>query len=338
MEQVLTDIQVLQANYGDCIFISMHKGGEEYNILIDGGVSKTYYDVRNRLKPQGPLKSLLDNLRNSNRVIDLLILTHVDNDHVSGLKAWFKDDFPTSSFVKCFWVNDDIEIPTCENLDNSVSSTSLLIKSLRDNGFDYCNQIVKGMIHENDFCIIRVLTPSEVFHNKIAKEMDKEMDNILDNAANSTYDISIRDYIDKSWVNGSLSHENKASIAIEIESRSGEKILMLGDAEINDIIDGIEFFHKSEERPIEYSWIKLAHHGSRNNFDPRFLDLVKARNFIVSTNGAAPFHHPSKDVIAYIVDKTTSNIHFNYPDRAKDLFRKEDYIDYPSLKERIKEI
>lgn len=49
-------IQVLKAEYGDCIFISINKEGREFNILVDGGLTETYQNLRDRRHPEGPLK------------------------------------------------------------------------------------------------------------------------------------------------------------------------------------------------------------------------------------------------------------------------------------------
>lgn len=39
------NIEVLPAGYGDCIFMSIHKMNMVFNILVDGGLASTYYNV-----------------------------------------------------------------------------------------------------------------------------------------------------------------------------------------------------------------------------------------------------------------------------------------------------
>ena len=329
--EIKTDIKVLRAGYGDCIFIGLISDIGEFNILIDGGLRATYNNVYDRRNPVGPLKVLISDLKEQQRKIDLLILTHVDDDHVLGIKEWFENDFPTADFVRCFWVNDDMKIRITRNLNNSPANASSLLKLLRDNNFQYSNQIVKGVILENEFCTIKVISPSEVSHNQIAKNLSL----LLNNAADNSYKTPLKDYLKKEWQCGTLTDENKASIAIEIETKSGERLLMLGDAEIQDVMKELKVIHKESEFPVEYSWIKLSHHCSKNNFYPDFLKLVHSRNYIISTNGSK-FHHPDKDVIAYIVDQTNSNIYFNYPERARVVFTEQDYKDYPQLESRLK--
>ena len=92
-------IEVLQAGYGDCIFISVQKEKLLFNILIDGGLTSAYYNARERRNPSGVLKILLDKLKADDNHIDLLICTHVDDDHIGGIRKWFEMAFPTKDFL-----------------------------------------------------------------------------------------------------------------------------------------------------------------------------------------------------------------------------------------------
>lgn len=333
METIQTTTRILQADYGDCIFFSLTNGTKEYNILVDGGTDHTYYDFRNRRNPVGPLKELIDGLIAEERHIDLLVLTHVDDDHLLGIKAWFEDCFPSQNLVENFWINDDISIKNIESLNNDTSKASSLIQLLRKNAYKYENHIVQGrQFIVDDLCVIKVLAPSVIKHNAISEKIAKSLNNnaILP----EEYKMPIKILINKPWENGSLSIENNSSIAIEIETIDHERYLLLGDASVKDIMKGIELFHKEDSLPICYKWIKLSHHGSKNNFIPSLLHMVCTETFIVSTNGKY-YNHPDKDVIAYLIGKTKSNIFFNYPERCDLLFTKQDYIDYPDLNKRI---
>ena len=75
------EIEVLPANEGDCILITIEK--EDIHILIDGGTAETYRNY---------LKTRLIQLKNEGKVIDLLIVTHIDNDHIGGIIELFKEN------------------------------------------------------------------------------------------------------------------------------------------------------------------------------------------------------------------------------------------------------
>ena len=68
------EVEVLPANEGECILVTIEK--EDIHILIDGGTSETYRRF---------LKSRLVQLKKAGKNIDLLIVTHIDNDHIGGI-------------------------------------------------------------------------------------------------------------------------------------------------------------------------------------------------------------------------------------------------------------
>ena len=75
------EIEVLPANEGDCILITIEN--EDMHILIDGGTAETYRNY---------LRSRLIQLRNEGKKIDLLIVTHIDNDHIGGIIELLKEN------------------------------------------------------------------------------------------------------------------------------------------------------------------------------------------------------------------------------------------------------
>lgn len=138
----------------------------------------------------------------------------------------------------------------------------------------------------------------------------------------------------KPWLNKGITKENRASIALELSTADGCKALLLGDAHIEDIMMGLEHFYPHLSTPLQYDIVKLSHHGSKNNFNPKFLEIVEAKEYLVSTNGDR-FGHPDKEVIAQIIAKTNSRIRFNYKERMESLFTEQDYQDFPNLKDHI---
>lgn len=144
MEEILTSIEVLKASYGDCIFVTIQDKGAVYTIMIDGGTPSTYSFKNKKQKTEaGPLKLKLSELREKGRSIDLLIITHVDNDHIGGIIRWFEEAMPSPDFVKRIWMNDDTETNACQSLNNTPGQAASLKDTLTNNGFNLENQIVK---------------------------------------------------------------------------------------------------------------------------------------------------------------------------------------------------
>lgn len=330
-----SEIRVLQAGYGDCIFISIKKEDCEFNILIDGGLACTYYNPKNKRCPKGPLKLLLDELKSHERRIDLLIITHVDGDHILGICKWFESDFPDSCFVKEVWLNDDIVVNFSHDLNNTASDAASLIQMMKDRGISYKNDIVRPMCVHNDYCYIRVFAPNVVYRNVMARKIEDSLNNAA--SENECQSFTIRQLVQRDWNMSAISDENKASIAFELQTWDGIRLLLLGDAEYEDIIDGFNEIYADREAPLEYDLVKLSHHGSRNNFHPDFLNMLYSKYYVVSSNGNK-FHLPHKEVLAQIIDKTDSSILFNYRERMEEMFCEQDYLDYPLLKDRISTI
>lgn len=73
-------IEMLPAQEGDCFLISVDNN---YHILVDGGTPYTYTHY---------LKARLIKLAKEKKAIDLLIVTHIDNDHIGGIIPFIKEN------------------------------------------------------------------------------------------------------------------------------------------------------------------------------------------------------------------------------------------------------
>lgn len=91
-------IEIIPACAGDCFLIEFVK--EDYRILIDGGYVETYHKH---------LKKILLELAKQGKVIDLLVITHIDSDHIGGIQAFLQENGnagnPTIINVKDVWYN-----------------------------------------------------------------------------------------------------------------------------------------------------------------------------------------------------------------------------------------
>lgn len=322
------NISLLPAEHGDCIFVS----AENYNILIDGGIVQTYQNLHDRRNPDKPLKLLINKLHEENKHIDLLVITHVDDDHIGGIIEWFEDEFPEEGFIREIWMNDDVVLSDKSCLRNSPTQAGKLIELWRTKGRSYSNNIVQGDEYDRGPFHFKVLAPLPKYRNGIAERISASLQNT--GTGNGKDSASLKDLIAQPWKNGTLTKENRASIAFELSTTDNNKVLLLGDAHIKDIMDGLRYFYPKQETPISYNAIKLSHHGSKNNFCPAFIQMVHTDTFLVSTNGDV-FRHPDKEVIAQIICNTDSTIGFNYGERMKELFTKQDFMDFTNLKERV---
>lgn len=75
-------LRVVQARYGDCSILEAGYGKRRRHVLVDGGPSLVY-------KPY--LRGELSRIALKGGKIDLMVLTHVDNDHVVGLLQFIRE-------------------------------------------------------------------------------------------------------------------------------------------------------------------------------------------------------------------------------------------------------
>jgi beta-lactamase superfamily II metal-dependent hydrolase len=68
-------IEMLPAEKGDCLWIEYGPADKPRRILIDGGTHATYELLRKRIEQQD----------DDERTFQLLVITHIDNDHIDGI-------------------------------------------------------------------------------------------------------------------------------------------------------------------------------------------------------------------------------------------------------------
>ena len=91
-------IKLLPAEYGDCIIISIGDINQ-YNLLIDGGLVKTY---------QKYIALELQHMKASGQKINLMVCTHMDNDHIGGLVQVLRN--ATSNLIENAWYNGFLQV------------------------------------------------------------------------------------------------------------------------------------------------------------------------------------------------------------------------------------
>src|SRR5687768_12885910 len=93
------ELVVLPASKGDCLLL---RSGDGTAILVDGGMKGSF---RKEVSPQ--LRELVPN-----ECLDLVCVSHIDNDHISGIVAYFEmlasegDKSSSMPHVKELWHNN----------------------------------------------------------------------------------------------------------------------------------------------------------------------------------------------------------------------------------------
>lgn len=91
-------LEMLPAGCGDCLWLEYGPPGDTHVVIIDGGVRNTAKGLRQRIE------AALRARRSTVLEVELLIVTHIDNDHILGVIELLKDPALPVRF-KDIWFN-----------------------------------------------------------------------------------------------------------------------------------------------------------------------------------------------------------------------------------------
>lgn len=339
--------KLLRANNGDSIHLrTKDEKGRFCNILIDGGTRETHsYKNKKGKTEHGELKQLIEHIKSQNEFIDLLILTHVDDDHIGGILKWFEQDADAKDLVKRVWFNSgrlifehfqqkEIEENLLKIRDTSSSDTSIAqgvtFEDFIEENNIWDRRIIKNGDEFNLFGLkFTILSPSNDKLQSLLCKWEKEYP-ILNTSRTSDYSLSLSDLIKSDYFKEDDSIHNGSAIAFVVE-KQGKSVLFLSDAHPQTIIDSLVSLGYSPENPLKVDFVKLSHHGSKSNTCIELLNLIQSENFIISSNGSK-HKLPDKRCLARIIkSKEQVTLHFNYPELSSNIFIWQDFKDYPNF-------
>lgn len=332
------EFSFLEAGSGDCIHIRFNDEDLVYrNILIDSGDSSTYYN--DSINEYGDLFALKELLQTRNEKIDLLILTHIDNDHINGFIKWIEMDGDLHQFVSKVWYNspkkfglNDLKIGlNYQCRETGVKEAISLEEYLIQNDLWTQEVISRGDIK---FCYglkFYFLTPTvsvlESYKGIFPKDYLDDL--TTETGANINYwslDIDtiiadkrlLREYNDTSI-------KNKTSLSFVLEY-SGNKYLFTGDIDWKNLNEGLK---SAFPDVVHLEFFKISHHGSKSNFDESTMSFINTTNFFFSTDGTTN-GHPNKIVIAKILKCVPdAKLGFNYKYVSEMILSENDRKAYP---------
>ncbi|QWG36726.1 ComEC/Rec2 family competence protein [Bacillus mycoides] len=336
-------IKSLPAHDGDCFIISFGEGDDIKNIIIDGGRRKP---VLKRLKEE------VNCIKGKNQSVDLLIVTHIDEDHIQGILKMFEDYEIDKSIFKQVWFNSkenltsffDGEEKEDEKLiieDKSNGNISYgqgisFGKLLHNLGLTNQRLILAGEELEIGNAVIKVLSPNEKSLKRLHQEWEKVFpsetikgENVSNNDSRD-YKETIEDLAQKSFKEDNAI-VNGSSIAFSIEYKN-KKVLMLADSFPSIVLENLNKFYP-QEQSRNFDLIKISHHASKFNTSDELLNFLKCKRYLVSTNGKT-HGFPTKETLARIIvssyrEKSSKTyIYFNYSDVFEQIFYEKEMLEY----------
>jgi len=325
-------IKALKAGNGDCFLISYFGNNRKrVNILIDGGNGFDTYKKHIRTEIQSRIKK--------KQVIDLLIITHIDQDHIKGIIYLTKDIIDTGHYIKAssitkYWFNSahtcKLEQTARETFDvseNEMKALEKYLHTLPDEQWDIRYKIHSPMVMELYGARITILSPTsdrlhqfeETFGANDIGDYGNDYKNTIEKLIRIETELFLKKQED---LDTKLQNATSIAFLFEHEKKS---ILFMGDA-IPEVIDrAIEQLILARKLPkLKVDIIKLSHHASRKSISMKFLELVECDKFIISTNGKKA-NLPNKSALAKVLGHRGREIqkpitfYFNYPDLSTAL-------------------
>ena len=305
-----TTLKVLKARQGDAFILECNKDDTSFVIVIDSG-------------PRLCSKDIVPIIKKLSR-IDLLILTHYDEDHISGFIEYFKQYPDDALKIKEYWCNcaNQMEIDNGTAIsayDNAKSFADCLRVILNGHQEVKWIELIKaGHTYKNDLVEIEVIAPSEEAL-KINREKYLETQYPAISSQSMKDDLCVPlEELAKRDTPKNTQVVNNASIAFIIWTKY-KSYLMLGDVMADDVYEYLINKGFSEENTLMVDYVKVSHHGSKYNISNELLGIIKCDRFIISTNGGfGNAYHPDRETIAKILyhpkrdRNNTLHLYFNY--------------------------
>lgn len=336
-------LTMLPAAEGDCLILSYGESEAVLrHVLIDGGRKATWP------KLQGALAAIAAR----GEQIELMVLSHIDADHIDGLLKMAEADPGAIPLIpKAVWFNGFEQIaPLLPGSDlegfgfpaAEAWSTALAAKGWPLNAeFGGKAIAVEKRPQPFDFAglTLTLLSPGTAKLAKLARDwskflgtggtaaesgepavppglepMGREAEPVLEAFGKRPFPdvLDVEALLAPSDLDDTV--PNGSSIAF-IAEFAGKRVLLGADAHADQLVATLAA--NAEATTGGSCWfdlVKLPHHGSRGNVNREMIELIACRRFAISTSGVQ-FGHPDPETIARILkfgQPGTKTFWFNY--------------------------
>jgi beta-lactamase superfamily II metal-dependent hydrolase len=288
-------------------------------------------------------KSIVEHIKTiyNTSTVDLVINTHPDNDHCSGLREvlnnltikeiWIHRPWRLSG-LSLDWFKDGRITPNSlrERLKDALNIVAE-IENIANEKRIPIKQPFVGLSFDDT---IYVLSPTEEYYKELLPQFRNTPEPKNENLFSKTFS-AVKDAVN--WLsetlhistetldeNGETSPENNSSV-VTLFKYSDKKVLFTGDAGLPALKNVIEITDKCNYPLTNLDVLQVPHHGSKRNVSPRVLNKIKGINACISTPKEENPKHPAKKVTNALIRRnmkpyqTKGNIlcyRHNTPQRA----------------------
>jgi beta-lactamase superfamily II metal-dependent hydrolase len=322
-------IEMLPAHHGDCLLVSYGDKTDPQRILIDGGTGASFPALRRRLEqlPQGK------------RHFELLIVTHIDDDHIGGVLKLLQASQELGITFGDVWFNGwkhlipEAAAPKLRGWLSAKQGEDLSALLVRLNlswneAFEKQAVVVpdSGPLPTRKVGTLKLTLLSPTVE-RLEKLSAKWTDDLMSQGI-IPGEAAAQAEAERRWLGGGIdlakvdlktfssdkAHPNGSSIAVLAE-HDGRSCLLTGDAfapVLAKTIPRLPAFDKQAGK-LKVDAIKLPHHASRANVSPDLIGLLSCSRYLISTNGDV-FEHPDIEAVGRVITLggPSPELFFNY--------------------------
>lgn len=303
---------------GDCLLMEYGDDSFVRRILVDGGRSGTYPLIK-------PTLAGLDGL------VDLLVVTHVDQDHILGVLALMDDPDRPVEFGDV-WFNGFDQLLDAEGfgaVDGEKLTSALLAQKVpwNDAFGGRSVEVGRDLAWFDDGSTMDVLSPDRGQLERLAPVWSAECaknglipgqdpDELPPVPGFEHFGAPNVAQLAASPFKPDTSKTNLTSIGLLFEFED-KRVVLTGDADDRRLVASIRPRAEEQGGRFHVDVLKVAHHGSDHNLSNELLDLIDCDRYLISTSGAR-HDHPHEIAVARILEHggDEKEIVFNYRDRA----------------------
>ena len=315
MPKNLFSVEMLPADHGDCLIITYGSPDAPHRVLIDGGTAATFPRLQQHIL----------SLPKDQRHFELLIVTHIDSDHIDGVLGLLRAKLDVT--FRDIWFNGwkHLVPPTSEFLGPRQGDMLGNLLSMRTDlpwNEDFGGERV--YVPSSGALPVRVL-PGGLKLTLLSPTMKEltaldtawikesfqqgrfpgEAPPALGRGHSRVQQLAETVFVrDRSAANGS-------SIAVLAEFQ-GRRCLLGADAFADTLLASLKRLPGAQGR-LGLDAFKLPHHGSAANVSSELIQAVECQRYLISTDGSV-FDHPDDEAIARLLHPAGGGIelYFNY--------------------------
>ncbi len=327
-------IDMLPAQQGDAVWIEYGMPGSVHRVLIDAGTPASAALIRARIERLPP----------EERRFDLLVVTHIDTDHIGGVLKLLAERPAELAF-------DDVWFNAWRHIDRAGSSVlgpidGEILSAVLDKLKWPWNEAFEGRAvmvpaagpvpakRLRGGLVLTVLSPDESQLDRLRRNWrtvvraagldpddPERWARLLDKMAKKGVASSLLgggrpdvDALARTPFESDTAVANGSTIALLAEFE-GHSCLLTGDAFPDVMLGPVRrLLRERRVSKLAVGALKVPHHGSRYNVSGELLSAVATSQYLFSTSGAI-FGHPDDEAVARVLAAGAGprTLHFNYP-------------------------